>query len=486
MSPKSDPKLKLSYGLYLDSPTRKDLRSAIVSIVFGMVLFVITGFPGASPLFTAYLKEYLGISDSAYGLILTLPFLTVLIQIPFTFFVARYGQIKKAFLIFAALSKSLFFVLAVLPLLADRLSAQSSYLIVIVVIILMSAFNWIADSSLNTWFGAMIPNEIKGRYFSYRQMIFTIALLVYALIMSQLLPLLNGWTYKFTFFFSIAAFFGLIDIAFFLPARPPEKAYKPWFHPAKDPTQKTFTLQDFKKPFANKQYRAYLLFAISWNFSIQIAGPYYNVYMLNYLHFSLGLMTLMMQIIPAIATILFLRKIGSAFDRYGFRPVLLLSCAISSVLPLSWIFTTPALNWFVFPINILSGIFNIGIDLAIMSLAIFLAPHEDRSAYLAIKNVAMSLLGFVPAILIGGFVSDYLRTLLTAHPLPFIGGYQLHPFHIVLVASFSLRIITLLVFARNLQDPNALSFREFIAKANSDNTAFIAEKKRRFSQRFKR
>lgn len=475
---------KLSYGLYLDRPTRKDLRAAIVSIVFGMVLFVITGFPGASPLFTAFLKDYLGVSDSVYGLILTLPFMTVLIQIPFTIYVARHGQIKKAFIIFAALSKSLFLILGLLPLISVNISHRSAYLIVIAVILLMSTFNWIADSALNTWFGAMIPNEIKGRYFSTRQMIFTVAMLAYALIMSQALPLLDHWAYKFTFFFSLAAVFGLIDIAFYLPARPPEKAYKPWFHQAKE--AHAFSIKDFKLPFANPQYRSYLLFAIFWNFSIQISGPYYNVYMLNYLHFSLGLMTLMTQIIPAIATILFLRKIGQAFDRYGFRPVLLLSCAISSVLPLSWIFTTPAINWFVFPINILSGIFNIGIDLAIMSLAIFLAPHEERSAYLAIKNIAMSLLGFVPAILIGGLISDLFRDILTKHPLPFLGGYPLQPFHIVLMLSFSLRILTLLVFARNLRDPNALSFRQFIAQANQDNKEFINEKKRQLTQRFKR
>ena len=477
---------KMSYGMMLDQPTRKDLRIAITSIIFGMVLFVITGFPGASPLFTAYLKTYLGISDSAYGLILTLPFITVLIQIPFTIFVSRFGQIKRAFLIFASLSKTLFFVLAFIPLYRAHLSQQATYAIVILVIILMSTFNWIADSALNTWFGAMIPNEIKGRYFSTRQMIFTIAMLAYALIMSQALRLLDGWAWKYTFFFSLAALFGLIDIACYLPARPPEKAYKPWYHKMPEQAAQTFSMREFIAPLKDKQYRAYLLFAISWNFSIQISGPYYNVYMLNYLHFSLGLMTLMSQIIPAIATILFLRKIGQAFDRYGFRPVLLLSCAISSVLPFSWIFTTPDMNWFVFPINILSGIFNIGIDLAIMSLAIFLAPHTQRSAYLAMKNVAMSMLGFVPAILLGGFISDILRNYLTSHPVPFFGGYNLHPFHIVLFLSFVLRILTVLIFARQLRDPNALSFRAFVAQANADNQALLDEKKRQFYQRFKR
>ncbi|MDD2533594.1 MAG: MFS transporter [Eubacteriales bacterium] len=477
--------MRSSYGMMLDQPTRRDLRGAILSIVFGIVLFVITGYPGASPLFTAYLKNHLGISDSAYGLILTLPFITVLIQIPFTLFINRFGQIKTSFIIFAALSKTLYFVLAILPLFSHQMSTASAYTVVVVVIILMSSFNWIADSALNTWFGAMIPSEIKGRYFSTRQMIFTVAMLFYALIMSQLLSLLDGWAFKYTFFFGMAALFGLIDIAFYFQVRPPEKAYLPWYHPGKKQTKTAFSFKAFLAPLNHKQYRAYLLFAIFWNFSLQISGPYYNVYMLNTLHFSLGQMTLMTQIIPAIATILFLRKIGQAFDRYGFRPILLLSCGISTILPLSWMFTTPNSNWFVYPLNMLSGTFNIGIELAIMSLAIFLAPHEARSTYLAMKNVAMSLLGFVPAIMLGGFLSDVLKDFLLQAKWTFFRGQIMNPFHVLLMISFTLRVITLLVFARNLSEPTAMSFRAFVAEANAAGQSYFDEKKRRIFRRFR-
>lgn len=99
--------------------------------------------------------------------------------------------------------------------------------------------------------------------------------------------------------------------------RPPEKSYLPWLHNSEASKAQTFSLREFLKPVKDARYRAYLLFAISWNFALQISGPYYNVYMLNTLHFSLGEMTLFSQIIPAIATILFLRKIGQAFDPYG-------------------------------------------------------------------------------------------------------------------------------------------------------------------------
>jgi hypothetical protein len=94
-------------------------------------------------------------------------------------------------------------------------------------------------------------------------------------------------------------------------------------------------MHQFLMPLRDSRYRAYLLFTISWSFSMQISGPYYNVYMFNDLKFPLGQMTLLSQIIPAIATILFLRRIGRAFDHYGFKPILILSWRRLLVLPVS-------------------------------------------------------------------------------------------------------------------------------------------------------
>jgi len=261
------------YGMPLDTATQKDLEAAIYSIVFGMAYFVITGYPGASPLFTSFLKDYLGVSDSAYGLILTLPFITVLIQVPFTIYVARHGRIKESFLLAGVLAKITFLTLAFLPILGNRLSSQASFLVVVVTIILSSTFNWIADSAINTWFGSLIPTEIKGRYFSTRQMIFTIAMLFYALTMSQLLQILRDWPWKYTLFFGLAVLFGLIDVLFYTKVRPPEKAYLPWFHTSPEQKSQTFTMHQFLMPLRDTRYRSYLLFTISWNFQCRSPDP---------------------------------------------------------------------------------------------------------------------------------------------------------------------------------------------------------------------
>lgn len=460
-----------SYGMPLDRSTRQDLRLMIVSIVFGIVYSVITGYPGSSPLFTAYLKQQLGISDSAYGLIMTIPYLTVLIQVPFSVYVTRHGRLKQSFLVFGLLAKSMIFIPAILTLTRPGLHGSAAVWIIGAVIFMTSLFNWIADSSLNTWFGAMIPNEIKGRYFSTRQMLFTLAMLAYAIVISLLLQLTADYPGKYAVFFTAAGLFGIIDICLYTGVRPPEKAYRPWFHTS----QARQSLASFTAPLRHKRYRAYLLFAIFWNFSLQISGPFFNVYLLNHLHVSLGMMTLQTQIIPAAATVLFLRKVGRAFDRYGFRPVLILACSMAMILPFVWLLATPESYWFIFPLNILVGIFNIGIEMAIMSLAIFLAPHDQRSTFLAVKNVLMALLGIVPAILLGGALSDWLEPILAQARWPFIRGQQLNTFHILLFLSLLMRLLTLVVFARGLREPDAHSFQDFIQEARADGRLAFAQ-----------
>jgi hypothetical protein len=193
------------YGMPLDAATQRDLGAAIYSIVFGMAYFIITGYPGASPLFTSFLKDYLGVSDSAYGLILTLPFITVLLQVPFTIYVARRGRIKQSFSggwcpgqghlsdprLPAHPGES-----AQQPgRIPDCRGDDSPDLH-------LQLDRRFGDQHL-VWFPD--PDRDQGPLFLTRQMIFTIAMLFYALTMSQLLQLLRDWRWKYTLFFSLAS-----------------------------------------------------------------------------------------------------------------------------------------------------------------------------------------------------------------------------------------------------------------------------------------
>jgi len=170
-----------AYGAVLDQATKHDLDVAIASVFFGFLFTVVTGFPGSSPLFTAFLKERLGLSSSAYGLVLTIPYLMVLVQIPYSLYARCHNNIKPVFITFATLAKLVYLVPAFMPFIFPNPDPARSTLIIAGMMVVGSTCNWIADSSINTWFGAMIPAKIKGIYFSTRQTVFTMAALAYSL-----------------------------------------------------------------------------------------------------------------------------------------------------------------------------------------------------------------------------------------------------------------------------------------------------------------
>lgn len=441
------------YGTHMDSRTRLDLDLAIFSVCAGALFSVITGFPGASPVLTAYLKG-LGLNDRLYGMLLTIPQLTILIQIPVSVFFGRRGGIKKWSILSWLLLKPLFVLLGVVPLLAGGLPTGVAVLLAAGVLFVGSCLLWVGDIGLNTWFGSLIPVTCKGQYFGTRQRMVTLFNVGFALLLSAMLPRLDGNPSKYAILFTLASVSGIADALTYFWIRPPESAYQPLDRR----TFKPIRLRSFMEPFQDRGFRPFLLFSIVWYFSLNLAGPYFNVYMLNTLGITLGLQTILAQIVPGVATFLFIRRMGRMNDRFGNRPVLLLSCAMVCITPLVWLFVTPDTLVLIALINISGGIFVTTVDLSVMNVAIFSTTAEKRSVYLSARAISTILIGVVPAMLIGGVLSDWLTPLLTKSRLPFLFGQSLHSFHILLMLSFVLRVIATVVFARRIKEENARPF----------------------------
>lgn len=464
-----------AYGAVLDAETKHDLDIAIASVFFGFLFTVVTGFPGSSPIFTAFLKDELGLSNSAYGLVLTIPYITVLIQIPYSFYARCHNNIKPVFIVFASLSKLVYLVPAFMPFLFKLPNPNLATLIIALMMLVGSSCNWIADSSITTWFGAMIPTQIKGIYFSTRQTLFTVAALFYSLCVSVALRFLGSHPNRYTILFCFGVLFGCIDILIYLGARPPASCVYPYV--ASPNAKGSLNVAQLLKPFHDTRYRNYLLYATSWSFAVNLAAPYFNVYLLQEMHASLGIQTILQQILPYIATILFMRRIGRFNDSFGYKPMLLLSSYALSLTPLIWLFTTPYNYGIVAIANFLAGIFGTSIDLAILSLAIFLAPHQDRTSYLASKNVSASLLGFVPATLLGGWLSDRLQPVLSQANLHFFPGHTFTAFHVLILISCTLRLMATAFFLTRLREDEGTRGLTITVKELGSLAAFMTHRR---------
>lgn len=466
------------YGTHMDARTRQDLDLAIFAVCIGSLFTVITGFPGASPIFTAYLKE-LGLNDKLYGAILTIPQFTILVQIPFSVYLARHGGIKRLSILSWLILKPLFVLLGVVPLLTGGLTPAVSILLAVAVMFFGSCLLWISDIGLNTWFGSMIPPVCKGSYFGTRQRMITLFNVGFALLLAALLPLLRGNPYKYAILFTLASVSGIFDALSYLRIRPPEQSFQPLDRSGFSPVK----LRTFLEPFRDKNYRPFLFFSIVWYFSLSLAGPYFNVYMLNTLGMTLSAQTIYAQIIPGVAIFLFISRMGRLNDRYGNRPVLLVSCLFVCLTPLVWLFVTPGTIFLIALVNITGGIFATTIDLSVMNMAIFFASPDKRSVYLSTRSISTILFGVVPAMLIGGALSDFLSPLLDGHGIPFVLGQELNAFHILLMISIILRLVSSLVFARRIREVTAKPVKTMLREL-ADSRHFVMYRVRVWSNQF--
>ncbi len=109
-----------------------------------------------------------------------------------------------------------------------------------------------------------------------------------------------------------------------------------------------------------------------------------------------------MQVISNIATLFFVRIWGRLTDRFGNKPVAVLSTMVPFFLPVIWCYTTPR-NWIVvIPIiQTLAGIFWPGIDLITNNLLLKLSPAENRSLYVGVLNFFLGTFGTALAYLVG-------------------------------------------------------------------------------------
>ena len=389
------------------------------------------------------------------GAVLTIPQLTILIQVPVSVFLARRGGIKKVSILSWMILKPLFILLGLVPLLGSDLPAGAALVLAVLVMLVASSLMWIGDIGLNIWFGSMIPPACKGRFFSTRQRMITLFNVGFALLIAGLLPALQDNPYKYTILFGLAGLSGILDAVTYVRIRPPEGAFQPLQRALGRPVR----LRSFAEPFRDRRYRPFLGFSILWYFALSLAGPYFNVFMLQTIGSSLGEQTIYMQIIPGLATFLFIRRTGRLNDLYGNRPVMLLSAGIVCCLPLLWLMVTPNTMILVAVANILGGIFAATIDLSVLNMSIFFSDAERRSVYLTARSISTILLGVVPAMLLGGLLSDTFGNLLADKEIAFVLGQRLNSFHILLMLSIGLRVTAVLVFGRRITEETAVPVR---------------------------
>jgi MFS family permease len=244
----------------------------------------------------------------------------------------------------------------------------------------------------------MVPFAIRGRYFSSRNLAMTVpALLVVPLAgwlisAGNRLPGLPFGGYQLIFFAALATGMGS-TFAFGHIVEPPDSAAGKGTHRLGDMIK---TLR--KTP----GFMGFVISAFVWNVALQVAGPFFNVYLVN----DLGGTAADVGLLAAVSSVFALLSqgwCGRLVDRKGNIWVQGVFGLIIPVMPLAWMIVKQP--WQIIFINAAGGVLWAGYNLANFNLLLEMTPpgaRADASAFYQFVVGGSAVLAPV----LGGYLAD--------------------------------------------------------------------------------
>lgn len=344
----------------------------------------------------------LGASNTVIGLIAAVGPLTQLLQIPAILLVERL-RLRKAIVISTLLVARCFWVVvAAIPWLVPP-DHRVGWLLASLA--LYFSFSSISSSAYNSWKRDLVPDESMGRFLATRLSIATAA--------GAAVTLAAGfgvdWSTRalgnplaiYSVLFLGGGLFGLLGVGFLGRIPEPRMAL-----PDGDGLFATLS-----EPVRDPNFRQLLVFLATWNFAVNLAAPFFSVYMLVRLELPIG-WVLGLSVVSQIANVGFFPIWGQLADRFSHRSVLGLSGMLFILCIAMWPFTTlPGRYALTIPllvaIHVVAGISTAGVNLCAGGITLKLAPRGKATAFLATNAITSGLAATVaPAI--AGIAADRL------------------------------------------------------------------------------
>jgi MFS family permease len=327
--------------------------------------------------FTLYLLA-IGMTGEQVGLLNSLTNLSAaLILIPGALMVERYGHRKQLTVFWGGgVARFLLLVLALLPL---GLTGKVLIWMVMMVTILRSLAGNLAFPGWMSFTADVVPIEGRGRYFASRNLVMSAAAMLVTYLAGEWITQ-NGSLAAYQIALIISFGLGMISTFSFNKIHDP----RPDHHSA-DSFSLRSAIADLR---ASPVFLAFCAVAAIWNFSLNISGPFFSVYMVQELNFTAAMIA-MTSIIPGVTKILTQRKAGELADRFGARKIQAVLMFLIPVLPLAWIFVKTYYG--VLVIQAAGGVLWGTFELVSFNVLLGILPQNLQARYSAIYQVIIAL-----------------------------------------------------------------------------------------------
>lgn len=414
----------------LESHTIKSLKLLIYAVAFGVIQFnIVNGIAMAG-----YLRS-LGVSDFIFGLLFAIGPILSPLQLVASYVLERTQQRKKLFIGFGLLQRLIWLPFGLVPFFIP-MEQLTLRIWMVSLFLLISAFSTpFMNVSFFSLVADLVPEHIRGRYFAVRMRIFTMAGIVGGILTAWMLDSFPAF-YSYALVFTLATIAGTLDILCFFGVKFPDMAKR-----SNDGEKEKF-LPMLLTVLKNKPYMKFILFMTFWLFSLNISGPFILIHLREGVQLSNTLITVAIQILPNICSVIIVSRWGRTLDNHGNKAVMQVANGLLCFAPFLWLFTANNTISIVFimTIGLMQGLLLPGFDLGANNIMLGHAPKVNRSMYIAMYFTCTSIVGIGLANATGGWLLDNVFSIPEAMELsPF--GTPLTRYNYLLTLSAIMRCI---------------------------------------------
>ncbi len=351
------------------------------------------------------LALHIGASSRQIGILASIPLLTQMLQAPAVKLIERLRRRRLISVACVFSARLALPVYAIVPFIPDRNQAA---LVLTAAALLHYGMNAVGACSWNSWIRDFIPADRLGAFFSrrglYGTIVSTVAMLIgaYALDLASRSPDLGRQIFSGLY---VAGFcLGLLSTAAL--ARVPE--------PRMAVTSVMVPLHRLLQlPLRDRNFRNVLRYVASWQFATNLAAPFFTVYIVRGLGYSIGFV-LLLTVVSQLANIAVVQSWGSLSDRFTNKSVLKVASpafllCIGGMAFASEFDSQTARTAYLGLLHVLMGAAGAGVSLAAGNLGMKLSPSSNGTSYMAVHAlVTAAAAGSAP--IVGGWAADFFAT----------------------------------------------------------------------------
>ncbi len=262
----------------------------------------------------------------------------------------------------------------------------------------------LGSASWLSWLAALVPRQLRGRYFSIRNSAANLTCLISVPLAGLVVSRYGGGSiagYGIVLLVGIVA--GLISLGF------------QWFMTDVNPQEQQQALPNtealpLSAVLQNANFVRFLIYFSVWMFAVNLSAPFFNLYLLDNLGLDVSWVTIYSSLTSA-ANLLMLIVWGKLADRVGNRFLLLTVGVLVAMTPILWLGTgTDTLSlWVWLPLlHVLAGGTWAAIDLCNNNIQLGIAPVQNQSTYFGIAAAIAGVSGALGTTA-GGFLAQFVQ-----------------------------------------------------------------------------